>query len=85
VALVVVPVGAAVTFAVLRVTCEMVLDYARLPHVADELAAGLLRIEDTVDGVAEDMPRIAFLRGPRRRDAGQPPSAPTAAPDRLQA
>ncbi len=76
VALVVVPVGAAVVFALLRVICELLMDFSRLPQVTSTMADGLVRMESTVDGVAEDMPRIAFLRGTKqglRRRPRQPP------------
>jgi hypothetical protein len=79
IALVAVPVGAVGVFALLRVGCEIVLDFSRLPQVTSAIAEGLLRMESTVDGVAEDMPKIAFLGGRRRAS-----SAPTSAQDKLQ-
>jgi ABC-type multidrug transport system fused ATPase/permease subunit len=79
IALVVVPIGAVGVFALLRVGCEIVLDFSRLPHVTQSMANRLERMESTVDGVAEDMPKIAFLRGSRRAS-----SPPTSAQDKLQ-
>ncbi|MDN5857533.1 MAG: DUF4282 domain-containing protein [Pseudonocardia sp.] len=78
--LVVVPIGVAAAFAVIRVLCEMIIDFARLPQVTSAMADGLVRMESAVDGVAADMPKIAFLSGSRKA-----PSPPDASPDRLQA
>lgn len=80
VALVVVPIGATGAFALLRVLCELLIDFSQMPRIMQTMAAGLVRMESTVDGVAEDMPRIAFLRGTRR-----PTDDSAAPPDRLQA
>ncbi len=84
VALVVVPIGAVGVFALLRVGCEIVLDFSRLPQVTSAISEGLLRMESTVDGVAEDMPKIAFLGG-RRRASSAPTSAPKPTQDKMQA
>jgi hypothetical protein len=84
IALVVVPIGAVGVFALLRVGCEIVLDFSRLPQVTSVIAEGLLRMESTVDGVAEDMPKIAFLGG-RRRASSAPTSAPKSTQDKMQA
>jgi hypothetical protein len=80
IALVVVPIGAVGVFALLRVGCEIVLDFSRLPQVTSAISEGLLRMESTVDGVAEDMPKIAFLGGRRRAS-----SVPTSTQDKMQA
>jgi hypothetical protein len=64
----------------LRVGCEIVLDFSRLPQVTSAISEGLLRMESTVDGVAEDMPKIAFLGGRRRAS-----SVPTSTQDKMQA
>ena len=80
IALVVVPIGAVGVFALLRVGCEIVLDFSRLPQVTESMAEGLERMENTVDGVAEDMPKIAFLGGRRRAS-----SVPTPTQDKMQA
>jgi hypothetical protein len=52
--------------AVIRVLCELVLGFSIVADHTEAMAAGLRRVETTVDGVAEDMPRIGFLRGPKR-------------------
>ncbi|MGI5129503.1 DUF4282 domain-containing protein [Pseudonocardia sp. CA-107938] len=80
IALVVVPIGAAVAFAVLRVVVELVVEFSRLPQLTSGLAEGFARVEGMVDDIAEGMPRIAFLRGPRR-----PAAAPPSPQEKLQA
>lgn len=70
VALVVVPVVTAGLVAAVRIGCELVLLVSNIAEDTRRMAAGLKRVEATVDGVAEDMPRIGFLRGsPRRTSA----------------
>jgi O-antigen ligase len=66
VAVVVVPVVALGLVAVIRVLCELVLGFSVVADHTEAMAAGLRRVETTVDGVAEDMPRIGFLRGPKK-------------------
>jgi hypothetical protein len=73
-------VAAALVFALLRVICELLIDFSRLPQVTSTMADGLVRIESTVDGVAEDMPRIAFLRGTKRAS-----TTPAPTQERMQA
>ena len=84
IALVVVPIGVVGVFALLRVGCEIVLDFSRLPQVTQAMADGLGRMESTVDGVAEDMPKIAFLGG-RRRASSVPTATQHKTQDKMQA
>jgi len=72
IALAAVPVAVAGIVAVIRIFCELVLALALMSDDTKAMAAGLSRVESTVDGVASDMPRLGFLRltpGSRRPTA----------------
>lgn len=76
-ALAVVPPAVAVVIAAARVACELALAISRITARSGELASGLSRMETMVGGIADDMPRLGFLRlgrGPvDREEAGTGP------------
>ncbi|MFC4945946.1 DUF4282 domain-containing protein [Pseudonocardia sp. GCM10023141] len=62
IALAVVPVLVLVVIVMVRIVCEVLLAFSQMVERTGDMAAGLSRVENTVDGVASDMPQLGFLR-----------------------